>query len=67
MANDRIHIRILEDGELVIETDQVSQANHKNADQLVKLMGQLMGGEVTIKQGKPGAAPVEHVHTQDQR
>jgi hypothetical protein len=57
MTSDTLKITILDDGTIKVETDQISQANHRSADELVKLLGTLMGGDVTIDQHRPG-----HVH-----
>ena len=42
---DIINIEVLDDGTLKVTTDQISGANHRNADELLKLVDQLMGGE----------------------
>ena len=44
---DAINVEIAEDGTLAITTDQVSAANHRNADEALKMLMELMGGEVT--------------------
>jgi hypothetical protein len=54
MTTDTLKITILEDGTIKVETDQISQANHRSADEVVKLLGTLMGGEITIDQHHPG-------------
>jgi hypothetical protein len=56
---DIIDIEILEDGSLRISTDAISAGNHRQADDLLKALSQLMGGKTTIKQ-KSGH---RHTHT----
>ena len=43
---DNINIEILADGSIKVTSDKISAGNHRNADELLKLMGSLMGGEV---------------------
>ena len=43
---DKFTIEVLEDGTIKTETDQVSQANHQNAENFLKEMGRLCGGLV---------------------
>lgn len=43
---DKIKISILEDGTLKIETDEISMANHTNAEGLILDLITRMGGEV---------------------
>lgn len=40
---DEIAVEILEDGTIKITTDQVSTANHINADRMLKQLAVLMG------------------------
>lgn len=58
MANT-MKLTILEDGELEIETDEISPTVHKNADEFLKFLGELMGGEV-----KTTKLPHQHKRTQ---
>lgn len=61
-GSDTITIEILDDGSTVkIETDQISQANHTNANNVILAVEQALGGKVTRarKQG------VHHVHAHD--
>ena len=43
---DTIEVEVLEDGTLKVTTDQISTANHRNADEFLKLVKSLVGGEV---------------------
>lgn len=45
---DTIEIEILEDGTIRSTTDPISGANHANAEQFLKFMATLGGGETTI-------------------
>lgn len=59
MDQDQIRITILENGDLKIETDEISQANHAQADAFLSAIAEKMGGPVTITSHHAG-----HVHTQ---
>ena len=61
MAGDTMRIDILEDGTVKVTTDKVSDVNHLSADELLKLMDQLLGGEVT-KEKSPHAHTHAHQH-----
>ena len=54
---DRIMFTILEDGEIKIETEGISGANHASADQLLAEVEKLAGGKVETVRKRPG-----HVH-----
>jgi hypothetical protein len=64
MQNDTIEIEIIEaDGSLKVTTDKISQANHLNADALLREMGRVMGGETIRTHRKDSYGHVhEHVH-----
>jgi hypothetical protein len=47
MHQDQIKITILDDGLIKVETDAISAPNHVSADELLKLISRLMGGEET--------------------
>ena len=47
MKNDEIEIEILLDGGIKVTTDPVSGANHQNAEQFLREMGRLAGGDTT--------------------
>jgi len=59
MKNDEISIEILEDGTIKTITDPISSANHSNAEQFVREMGRLAGGET--KRARRHDA--KHVHS----
>ena len=46
---DSIQVEILSDGSLKITTEGIGTANHRNADDLLRLVDQLMGGVTTSK------------------
>jgi hypothetical protein len=49
MKPDKFIIEILEDGTIKTTTDTVSAANHNNADNFIREMFRLAGGEVEIR------------------
>lgn len=63
MANDEFKITILPNGDLKIETDEISPANHLQAD---KVMDFLKGkfGDVQVQKKKLGHAH-HHEHEHD--
>lgn len=67
MSADKITIEILADGTLKLETDEVSLANHTNAENLVREMSKACGGPAAIrhKHGKAGHGH-SHGHGQGQ-
>lgn len=58
---DAIEIEILEDGTIRSTTDPISGANHANAEQFLKYVGTLAGGDTTIKK-KAGHTHHHHSH-----
>lgn len=52
MKEDKIQLRILQDGTVEIVTDEISSASHRSADDLLKYLESQLGGEVK-KQKKP--------------
>jgi len=58
---DIIDIEILPDGSIKVTTDKISAGNHRNADELVKLMASLMGGEVTTEEATKKRSHTHHV------
>jgi spore cortex formation protein SpoVR/YcgB (stage V sporulation) len=52
---DIIDIEVLADGTIKFQTDSISQANHLSADEFLKEMAELTGGEVTIEQKEKGS------------
>lgn len=59
--NDALSIEILEDGTIKTTTDAVSGANHANAEQFLKYIATLTGGETT--RTKRGDVHGHHHHT----
>ena len=55
---DTLEIEILPDGSLKILTEDVSSANHRNAEDLLSFMAKLSGGERKREKRKH-----EHGHT----
>lgn len=61
MKEDMIEIEVLEDGTIKIITDHVSPANHLSADNFLKMIEELTGGEIT-KQKNRKAHSHAHQH-----
>jgi hypothetical protein len=57
--DDVLEIEILDDGTIKITTPNISNANHKAADDFVALIATLAGGKVEKQRGKHGHG---HVH-----
>jgi len=51
---DKINIEILEDGQLKITTEGISSVNHCSADELLKMISDLMGGTSTKTKTRHG-------------
>ena len=47
--SDELRVEILPDGRLKITTPTVSASAHRNADQFMALVRQLMGGQVDVE------------------
>lgn len=56
---DTLKIEILEDGTIKTTSDAVSAANHDNAEQFLRAMARLAGGETTREARKN----VKHSHS----
>lgn len=56
---DVMEIEVLEDGTVSVTTDKISGTNHYSADELLKELGDLMGGDRKTTKRKEG---VGHVH-----
>ena len=65
MAKGQIEVEVLEDGRLVVNTGDMSGPNHKAADEFLKLLQTLMGGEVETEKTKH--AHGHHAHTHDHK
>jgi hypothetical protein len=61
MNMDGITITVLDDGRVKIETDEISAPNHKSADEALKFLEELFGGEVIIVKRK-----AKHAHVVQQ-
>lgn len=51
---DKINIEILDDGTISIKTDEISAEKHLSADEFIRMLNNLAGGEVRktpIKKG----------------
>ena len=59
---NEIQIEILPDGRVKIITDDVSGPNHRAADELMKFLGTLLGGDVVVEK-RPHAHAHQHAHT----
>lgn len=62
MSADKITVEILPDGTLKLETDEVSMANHTNAENLLKQIASDCGGPTVIRH-KHGKAGHSHSHS----
>lgn len=61
-GQDKMHVTILEDGRVKVETDRISAAAHTSAENLLSSMEQLLGGQ-TIVEHKDGRGHThEHEH-----
>lgn len=58
---DKIKITILKDGTIKTETDQISPANHSNAEEFLNVMAGLAGGET--ERTMRGHDETTHTHT----
>lgn len=61
---DNLTIEILEDGTIKTTSDAVSGANHANAEQFLRQMATLAGGETTRTKRKDAHA-LTHSHSHD--
>ena len=65
-APDKITFEVLKDGTVKIDTDGISPANHKSADDLIAFLNGLLGGESTTTKKRMGhlhSVMHEHEHT----
>ena len=62
MQIDKLMIEILDDGTIKTTTDEVSAANHDTAEQFLRAMARLAGGETT-REARQGRPHHHHVHT----
>lgn len=66
MKQSDIEITILEDGTVRISTSEIGQAIHASADQMLKIIAQLTGGETKITK-KHSHGHHHHKHEQEQK
>ncbi len=59
---ERIKIEILEDGELKITTGEIGETYHRRADDFLKQVQHMLGGEVTVEPRKPTEGVVDYGH-----
>lgn len=52
--SDRIEITVLEDGQIKIKTEGISQTNHCSADELLGMIEKLAGGKRSREKLKKG-------------
>lgn len=64
MAQDKIQIQILADGTIKIITDQVSMPNHASAEEFLRIMTDMAGGEQK-RARKAGGHGHHHGHGHD--
>jgi hypothetical protein len=62
MPKGQMEITILDDGRIKVETDDMSGPQHKTADEFLKMVSRLAGGEVTEQKRDRGH---RHAHTHD--
>lgn len=60
---DKITFTILADGTVRIETEGVSMANHKSAEELLDYINELLGGGYTVRKKERRASMLKHTHT----
>ena len=58
-------IEVLEDGTISVDTEGFDAAVHKSADDFVKMLGELLGGPVTVKEKRSHAKSHTHTHSHD--
>lgn len=62
MEIDKLVIEILEDGTIKTTSDAVSAANHDNAEQFLRAMARLAGGETMRETRKDIKEHHHHMH-----
>lgn len=62
MKFDGFTVEILPDGTIKTTTDAVSGANHANAEQFIRMMGTLAGGETTRQKRGDVQTTTHHHH-----
>jgi hypothetical protein len=67
MDFDTLTIEILDDGTIKTTSDAVSAANHESAEQFLRAMARLAGGESTREARKDLKRGHVHSHTHDNK
>ena len=62
---DQFKIEILEDGTISVDSDSFDPTVHKSADAFVKMLGEMMGGAVTVKEKRSHAKAHSHGHSHE--
>ena len=62
---NQFKIDILEDGTISVDSDSFDPTVHKSADEFVKMLGEMMGGTVTVKEKRSHAKAHSHGHTHE--
>lgn len=57
---NQFNIEILEDGTISVDSDSFDPTVHKSADDFVRYLGEMMGGQVTVKEKRSHAKT--HIH-----
>lgn len=61
-----MQIEILEDGTIKTTTDPISGANHQNAEEFLRTMARLAGGETTrVRRGDAHSHTHTHAHGEE--
>ena len=63
MEIDKLVIEILEDGTIKTTTDDVGPANHDNAEQFLRAVARLAGGETTRRRRTDAKPRQAHSHS----
>ncbi len=65
---DKLHITVLPDGTIKVDTDKVSMPNHMNAEQFLRNMFSLAGGTIkrSLKHGLQHMHGHDHSHDSEQ-
>jgi hypothetical protein len=62
MPGDAMTIEILEDGTVKVTTEKVSDVNHLSADNLLKHLEKILGGDTTSEKRPDAHAHAHHHH-----
>ena len=59
---NQFKIEILEDGTISVDSDSFDPTVHKSADEFVRYLGEMMGGQVVVKEKRTHAKSHTHTH-----